>query len=524
MVSLRDGKTYDPSADSLSVGSSRRRSTAPPSAQRPAPSAAQRPRRSTRLANTSAEEEDSVPFQQEEPVTPARGKRQRPQQLTVVASPAAAADVEDLDASDVANTDQGVQLHEAAAMDLPEDSPSAPPSAKKPRIPAAYRTPTPSKAAAAANKLRRETMSVSIAAAVMVLFAAVAMAALLPALAPHRANLKQSVLQAAAHTKIAYVQPLKVRAVDSFDAAKVQIAAASAAAQQQAQLALLQARERISLVQERLPQYAPAWVLEKIGRAQPSTDATGAWSVDALVSILPAGSQWAEYAADVADKLQAPPAQRDNKAPALLLACGSEDDCNEAAAALAVLPPKGEACTLTVNSADLQASEGDSAGQPAAALQAVLAPFLQRCPAGLVVLRGAEDLPVAAVPALLNALSELGGFQHGGKVDAFKAAYALLVQMPPAHVAAAAVAQETDHAAARTKDTFFSLLEGQLHSAAASAPAHESAHWDAVQRSLSPLRRRIEFAAPVRLGTSTEAALDAAREAFNAAAEAAAAA
>lgn len=501
MVSLRDGKTYDPSSDSVSSGSSRRRSTAsaPASAQR------QSTRRSSRLASTSADGEDSIPYQQEEPVTPARGKRQRPQQLAVVAEPAAAAaDADDLlDASDVANTDQGMQIHGAAAMDLPEDSPSAPPSAKKPRIPAACHAPNPSKAAGAASKLRREAMSVSIAAAVMVLVAAVAMAALLPGLQPHRDSLRVSVLQAAAHTDAAYVQPLKARAIDGFDTAKLQLAAASAAAQQQAQAALLQACAHLNKAQQRWPEYAPAWLLEKLGRAsQPST--TGAWSIDVLTSVMPAGTQWAEYAADVAEKLQAPPAQRDNKAPALLLACGSDDDCDEAAAALAVLPPKGEACALTINSRDLAST------QPAAALQATLAPFLQRCPAGLVVLRGAQDLPVGAAPALLNALSELGGFQHGGKVEAFRAAYALLLQLHPARVADAARAQDTAVAAAGLKDAFFSTLESQLSSAAASAPAAEEAHWAGVQRAVSPLRRRIEFAAPVRLGASTEAALDAA--------------
>jgi hypothetical protein len=80
-------------------------------------------------------------------------------------------------------------------------------------------------------------------------------------------------------------------------------------------------------------------------------------------------------------------------------------------------------------------------------------------------------------------------------------------------VAAAAAAQDTGSADAQIKDSFFDMLAGQLHDAAASAPAHESAHWSAVQRAVSPLRRRIDFAAPVKLGTSSEAALDAAAEA-----------
>lgn len=436
-------------------------------------------------------------------------------------APAAAAaaaggdDSDDLDAPDVSHNDQGfLQLQAAAAMDLPADepSPSAPPSAKKlRRIPssaAAARTPTPSKAAAAASKLRREAMSVSLVAALMVLVAAVTTAALLPGFAPHREQLKLSVLQTAAHTNVAYLQPLKARAIDGLDTAKTQLAAASAAAQQHAQSAVLQAQQHVQSAvlqaDARWPGVLPARLLQMVSsEGGAHLSAGGAWSVEILSSILPAAPQWAEYAADIADKLQAPAAARNHKAPALLLACGSEDDCNEAAAALAVLPPKGEACSLTINSEDLAA-----ASAPAAALQALLAPFLHRCPAGLVVLRGAEALPVAAVPALHNALSELGGFQHDGKVDGSKAAYALLLQLQPSHVAAAAAATDSAAVDAALKDNFFALLKAQLEVESADAPAEDAAHWGAVQRAVSTLHRRVEFAAPVRLGTSTEAALD----------------
>lgn len=308
-----------------------------------------------------------------------------------------------------------------------------------------------------------------------------------------RDQLKTYALETAAHTNDAYLQPLKAQAIDGLMSARAQIAAASAAAQQQAQSALLQA-------QQRWPHLVPAALQ---GRGDSGASVTAAtWRVDNLDHILPDGQQWTALAADMADKLQAPPAQRNLKAPALLLACGSDDDCNEAAAALAVMPPKGEACSLTINSVDLQAAESDSVSQPAAALQAVLAPFLQRCPAGLVVLRGAEALPVAAIPALHNALSEQGGFQHNGKVDAFRAAYALLLQVQPAQAAAAAAAPDSASADAGIKDAFFSMLLGQI-------PAEKDAHWEGVERAVRTLHRRIDFAAPVRLGTSTEAALDA---------------
>ena len=115
-----------------------------------------------------------------------------------------------------------------------------------------------------------------------------------------------------------------------------------------------------------------------------------AWSADSLSSILPAGTHWAEVAEDIAAQLRKPAHDRSNKAPALLLACASAEDCDEAAAALAMLPPKGEACALTLESRSLQDTASGAAGQPAAALQAQLAPFIRKCPAGLVVLRGVQ--------------------------------------------------------------------------------------------------------------------------------------
>jgi hypothetical protein len=123
-----------------------------------------------------------------------------------------------------------------------------------------------------------------------------------------------------------------------------------------------------------------------------------------------------------------------------------------------------------------------------------------------VVLRGAEALPAAAIPALHNALSELGGFQHNGKVDAYRAAFALLLRVHPAHAAAAAATPDSASADAGIKDAFFSMLLSQV-------PAEKTAHWEGVERAVNTLHRRIDFAAPVRLGTSTEAALDAAQEA-----------
>jgi hypothetical protein len=188
----------------------------------------------------------------------------------------------------------------------------------------------------------------------------------------------------------------------------------------------------------------------------------------------------------------------------MILACGSAEDCGEAAAALAVLPPRGEACSLQVNAAQLAGSE-----QPAAALQAVLAPFLRRCPAGLVLLQDVQQLPVAAVPALQNALSEMGGFQHDGHVDGSKAAYALLLQLPAQDVMAAASAADAAAAGSSIKESFFYLQQQLLEDAAQQQDQEGDAQAVGVAgRALKALHRRIDFAAPVKLGPAAEEAVD----------------
>jgi len=433
-----------------------------------------------------------VPFmtpQENIAATPARNKRQRPQQI-VSPEPAVPDSMDDdqdvLDGCDIGTTDQGAPVQAAADVALPaeEHSPSAMHTSKKPRIPTCS-TPTPSKAAAAAVKLRQETLSVSIAAAVMVLVAAVAAAVLLPGLAPHREQVWVSVQETAAHTNAVYLQPLKLQALNSAGMAKIQIAAATAAAQQLLQSALQ----------------------GQLGQSQAGSTTLGMadqqWAADVLTAIMPEGPQWDVFASDIASQLNTPAPQRTYKAPGVVLACGSAEDCGTAAAALTALPPKGKACSLSINSKDLQAAE-DNAGQPAAALQALVAPFLRRCPAGLVVLKGAQALPPGAILALHNALSELGGFQHNGPVDGSKAAYVMLLQLQPAAVAAAAAAEDGATADAAIKQAFFKQLRTNL---AAAAAADESADWGPVDRALSTLHRRIEFAAPVRLGPSSHAGL-----------------
>jgi hypothetical protein len=194
-------------------------------------------------------------------------------------------------------------------MDLPADEPSpSAPSAKKQRIP---RTPTPSKKAAAASKQRQETLSVSIAAAMMMLVATVALGALLPQAEPYRQQVKTTVMQTAAHTNAAYLQPLKAHSIESYDTVKTQLTAAAAAAQEKASAAAAAVQQQVQAAYTQAESallQAHAQVLELVSQrsspTQATTETAGSWSVDGLSSILPAGDQWAEFAADIADKLQ----------------------------------------------------------------------------------------------------------------------------------------------------------------------------------------------------------------------------
>eukprot|EP00775_Hariotina_reticulata_P011963 gene11963-12106_t len=227
-------------------------------------------------------------------------------------------------------------------------------------------------------------------------------------------------------------------------------------------------------------------------------------------SVFPDGQQWQDLAVDISDKLRLPAAQRGHKATAMILACASKDDCAEAAAALSLLPPRGDICSLTIRSAEL--AEASSSHQPAAALQAVVAPFLRRCPKGLVLLLHAERLPVAALLALHNGLSELGGFQHDGSVSSGQAAYAFLLQLPVEQVAEMAAVTDTTAVDEQIKGSFFQIKQQQLvqyqQQVAATDDVAQSEALSALGRVLRTLHRRIDFAAPIRLGPAADHELE----------------
>jgi hypothetical protein len=366
-----------------------------------------------------------------------------------------------------------------------------------------------------------------------VLLLAVAGAALWPHYRDQVSRSTQQALQQLGLEQQAAAAAVSIAA--STASARALLQAHAAGAQQQLHTVLLQLHVKYPTI---VPEGGVQGLRWAWGSQQASLQDPTAWAPEVLAGILPDGQHWTELAGDISERLRTPAAARSHKATAMILACGSAEDCGEAAAALAVLPPRGEACSLQVNAAQLAARE-----QPAAALQAVLAPFLRRCPAGLVLLQDVQQLPVAAVPALQNALSELGGFQHDGHVDGSKAAYALLLQLPAQDVMAAASAGDAAAASTSIKEAFFYLQQQLLQEEEQQQLLQEEEQQQLLQeeeqqqdvegdaqavgvasRALKALHRRIDFAAPVKLGPATEEALDKFLSAQQAAAAAAAAA
>lgn len=383
----------------------------------------------------------------------------------------------------------------AADMDLPSPTSTPSPLQKKARP----GTPQPSKAAKKPKQQPARRGSTGLMAAAVVLLLAVAGAALWPRYGDKVSQSTQQALQQLGLEQQAAAVAASL--ASSTAAARALLQAHAAGAQQQLHTVLLQLHVQYPTS---VPEGGLAGLTWGWGSQENLQDPT-AWAPEVLAGILPEGQTWAELAGDILERLRTPAAARSHKATALILACGSAEDCAEAAAALAVLPPRGEACSLALNASRLAGSD-----QPAAALQASLAPFLRRCPAGLVLLQDAQQLPVAAVPALQNGLSELGGFQHDGFVDGSRAAYALLLQLPAQDVMAAASAADAAAASASIKETFFylqqQLLEEQQQEEEQSPELEQGR--GVASRALKALHRRIDFAAPVKLGTATEEALD----------------
>lgn len=454
MVSLRDGKTYEVDAT--------------PSKRRTA-------RRSVRRESTAVV--DSEPADvglDDEPQTPletaSRGfKRNRTAQQV---------QVEVHMDNAVGDTDTCDQDAVPAAAPSPSSvSPSALPKKKQ-------RTET-----RAANSKKWNTLLCGAIAVAVVAVLAVVLRPYLAGSAP--AELLAAIRSGAARQQMQHTITHCKKAAGTYAGSTVQLLQEHA----------WSAQQHMFFVLQQLHVKAPSLVPPSLSGMLLHTADSSSWSPEVLYKALPTGDRWRDLASDIAERLRTPAPQRSYKAAAFILACGTAEDCSTAADILEALPPRGAACSLRINASRL--AEGTN--QASAVLQATLAPFLKRCPTGLVLLLQAEQMPAAALPALHNALSEQGGFQYNGAVDSSRSAYALLMHMPVQHVLAAAATTDTGMASEGIKDAF---INAQRESLQQQIPQqHDSAAgdaWAVMDRALKTLHRRIDFAAPVRFGKAAQ--------------------
>ena len=487
MVSLRDGKTYDPGAVSETTSGRGRRasvgckdSTAV-SGRRPV----------TRRSKLASLEQPEISNLQEPPSpiaetpssTKTRAKRVRNQVL-----------IPEMELPDTYHKDTDVA--EAAEVELPEEvagTPSPGPDRKKPRI-----IVTPPKS--------RLSGPVAVALAISAVLLAVAVAVVLSGQDPQQLGMEahQLSLQYLQRTKAGaqtYFKVLSQQSADSLSAA----AAWSHQAREQLQMRMMLAQERsqdlLSETQLQLSQLISHAMdqLSQINGSSKQQQPVGPsfrYEAAAVAELLPAGPQWQDLAQDISDLLNRPVAAR-AKGSAILIACSSPENCQTISSSLTRLPQPQQ------QDEGVQAAASDSSkcllqlsapSLPSAAdLQAALAPFLHSCPTGQVLLQHLEELPLPAWPALLNALSELGGFQHGGTVDATRAAYMLLLQLPREVVADAAALGDPLAAGQLLKGQVLELLR-QRASASAEAVV------DDVEALARAIHRRLDFAVAARGG------------------------
>jgi hypothetical protein len=513
MVSLRDGKSYDPgtATDSIASDAVPQRPRRAASAPRAGPM-----RRSTRQQSAPPSELSSGDFEDHaDPPTPtsaaAGGKgAKRGRSALAPRAPIVEEELEDTPPrGDTSHVDQG--LAEAAAIPLsPGGSPS--PTPKK-------RARTAPRGSSARRAGSRRTGLGTVLAGLALLAAAAAVGCMLRP--DEAAAARDALARGIASARAAAEQSAQLSdALAAADAAAAVVIAAGGqlltAARVHASVAEAHMHSVLLQLHVRYPSIAPEpralseALASLLARARSVTDwraaSSGApWRAEPIAALLPPGPQWQALAADAAELLSARPAARSHKAAGLLLACSADADCEAAAAALTALPPAGASCTLEIDSAGVGLTRSE---QPAAALQAALAPFLSRCPAGLVLLRNAHALPPAALSALHAGLSELGGFQHGGRVDAAGAAFVLLARMPANDIAAAVAESDTVAASSALARMFFDAAGASLERAARAAGggAAEREAWAAVSRSLASLPRRIDITAPLRPGIGATAA------------------
>lgn len=147
---------------------------------------------------------------------------------------------------------------------------------------------------------------------------------------------------------------------------------------------------------------------------------------DALANIVPPAALWENLRQTVAAVWQGHKVDP-TKASAVLFAC-VEANCPVVNDWLAWAAQPSD-CVLRLQAGEL--------GEDRGALQKALARFLAREPRGTVLLTDMHQLSPHLVPVLINALSEQGAFEQGGRtVPAHQANFLLTMQMP-AHILAA---------------------------------------------------------------------------------------
>jgi hypothetical protein len=282
-----------------------------------------------------------------------------------------------------------------------------------------------------------------------------------------------------------HVQPAWHRLTqEQLPAARARLEAAAATARLQGRAVYWQlvrhatdlkasAQEHAQALQDKLQQGQLAALLQGL-LPQPQQQPRRGLDTTPLSRLLPDNPAWQEVALDIREAVTAP---RRPKALGLLLACGSEADCEATGRAVSAVQP-AEGCVLSTT--------GYAPEEPAGALQAQLASFLSGCPQGVVVMTQAEQLSHGWWSVLVNALSEQGGFQHNGHVDASRALFVLLQQLPAEEVAGAAEHHSVDAVSRVLKQKWIEdMVEG-------------AGGGEEVAEMLEPLRRRIDFAAPTR--------------------------
>lgn len=198
-----------------------------------------------------------------------------------------------------------------------------------------------------------------------------------------------------------------------------------------------------------------------------------------VAALLPTSEAWSGLKEAVAAATSAGQKVHPEKAVALLLVCGEdEEDCDASNSSTSELTAKPE-CQLTLEAGSLGSDRGN--------LQKTLTTFLRQHPTGLVVLHRLDQLAVDHLPVLINALSEQGGFEDNGSTVSTAAATIIMTMQMGEEVH---MRKETEAAfKVKAKAHLVGLMVEKYEAAGESS--------DLAGRMAAAFRRRIDFVAPL---------------------------